>query len=93
MAVPRDELAMVAGDVRQRAEAVELHLVQEVRMIERFRDAQVAHRTHGSKRRVRGLHSRTCPRVVHLPATFATITAAAAVSAGTIGGTVATHHE
>ena len=40
MAVARDELAVMAGHVRQRAEAVELHLVQPIRVIERFRDAQ-----------------------------------------------------
>jgi hypothetical protein len=43
VAVARDELAVVAGHVRQRAEAVELHLVQSIGVIERLRDTEQAH--------------------------------------------------
>jgi hypothetical protein len=43
VAVARDELAVVAVHVRERAEAVELHLIQEVGVIERLRNAEQAH--------------------------------------------------
>ena len=44
----------MAGDMRQRAEAVELHLVQEIGMIERLRDPEQAHRAQ--RERIREPH-------------------------------------
>jgi hypothetical protein len=43
MAVARTQLAVMAGDVRQRAEAVVLHLEEPVGMVERLGDADEGH--------------------------------------------------
>jgi hypothetical protein len=43
MTVARDELALMACHMRQRAEAVKLHLVQPVGMVEWLRDPEQTH--------------------------------------------------
>ena len=47
--VARDELAVMAIDMRQRAEAVELHIVQPIGVIKGLRNAEQAHRPQGTR--------------------------------------------
>ena len=54
VAVARDELTVMAGDMRQRAEAVELYFVQPVGMIEGLRNPTEAHRPQ--RRRIHSTH-------------------------------------
>lgn len=51
MPVARHELAVMAPDVRERTEAIELRLEQEIRMIERLRDAQQPYGAEGHEMR------------------------------------------